>query len=305
MPLAACGDSSPDSGGAPAADPAASHAAADKLIAQAVAANPKARSARIDGTIDVVVKGVPRFEGAIQLSANGAYDLPDGKDVPDLDIDVGLSLDGQALGGAIVVAGGTGYVKLGNAGYKLPARISKALVELAPAAKNGLTKTAAMFYINPQDWQTNAQLLGDADVAGESTQHIKADIRPGRFFLDMSRLVRFLTMIRVTQALGLPEDLGPKLRAALERSVTVAGGEVWIGTDDHVLRRAHAVGRLEVAAKDRKTLLGMTSATLDATVNISEVGDDHAISAPKQLDSYSSLQLSLDALGEAARRRGK
>ena len=305
LTLVACGDSSNDSGAPPAGDRGAGHAAAEKLIEQAVAANPKAGSARIDGTIDAVIKGVPRFEGTTQLSANGVYNLRDGAEVPDLDIDVGLALNGHALGGAIVVADGKGYVKLGNAGYKLPDSITQTLVKPAPAAKNGLTKTGAMFSINPQDWQEHAQLVGDASVAGEDVDHITADINPKAFFLDLSRLVRFLTRIGVTQAIGLPQALGPKVRAALERSVTVAKGEVWIGKEDHVLRKARAQGKAVVAKRDQKLLDGMTSATIDAVITISEVGDAHDVSAPAQLDSYSSLQLSLDALGESVRNRGK
>jgi len=304
--LAACGgDASSDSGDASKADPAASHAAAEKIIEQAVAANPKARSGRLDATIDLEVKGVPRFSGPIQLSANGVYNLADGASVPDIDIDVGLSLNDGSLGGAIVVSDKQGYIKLGNSGYKLPDSINEKLIAPAPAAKNALTKTGAMFYINPQDWQTKAQLIGETEVAGEKVQHIRADIQPGKFFLDLSRLTRFLTLIRVTQAIGLPQALGPKVRAALERSVTVATGEVWIGTDDHVLRKAHAEGKLVVAERDRKTLFGITSAKLDATINISEVGDPQKVGVPKQIDSYSSLQLTLDALGEAVRRSAK
>ena len=47
---------------------------------------------------------------------------------------------------------------------------------------------------------------------------------------------------------------------------------------------------------------GVTAGTLEATVNVTEVGTEHKISAPKQRGSYSALQLSLDALGEFARR---
>jgi hypothetical protein len=303
--LAACGGGSSSDAPSASKDPAARHAAAEKLIAQAIAANPKASSARIDGTIDLVVKGVPRFEGTTQLTATGVYDLPDGASVPDFDIDVGLVLNDNALGGALVLDDRKAYVKLGTTGYKLPDRISQKLVEPAAAAHNGLTKTAAMFYINPQDWQRDAQLVGESSIAGERVQHITAEIRPDRFFLDLSRLVRLLTILRVTQALGLPEALGPKVRAALERSVTVAKGEVWIGSSDHVLRKARAQGRVVVAKRDRKLLLGMTSATLDAVVTISEVGDPHAVSAPTQLGSYSALQLSLSALGESLRRRAR
>ncbi len=300
--LAACGSSGSGSGGGSGDGPAARHAAAEKLIAQAIAPNPKARSARIDATIDIEIKGVPRFAGTTAVTAGGVYDLPDGAEVPDLDVDVGLVLDDHAIGGALVLADRKGFVKLGNTGYRLPDAISQKIVAPAPAARNGLTKTAAMFSINPQDWQRDARLVGEQDVAGESTQHITAEIRPDRFFGDIARLTRLLTLLRVTQAVGLPTALGPKVRAALVRSVTVARGEVWIGSQDKVLRKATLEGRIEVAPRDRKLLGGVTGATLEAVVTVSEVGEPHAVSAPRQLGSYSALQLSLDALGEAVRR---
>jgi hypothetical protein len=300
--LAACGgDDSSDSGGK-AGNSADSRAAADKIIDQAIAANDKANSASVDATIDVTIKGVPRFKEPIQVTANGDYNLPGGADVPDFNVDVGLGLNGGTIGGGLVLADGKGFITLGDTGYPLPAKISEKIAKPAPAAKNGLTKTAAMFYINPQDWQKNAQLVGDARVAGEDTDHIKADIQPDKFFADIARLVNVLTALKVTQAVALPEHLTAPARDALVRSTTLAKGEVWIGKKDHVLRKATLQGAIKVAQKDQKVLGGVTGGTLKATVNVSEVGTAHTISAPKQLGSYSALQLSLDALGEFARR---
>lgn len=299
--LAACGggDASDDAGAGNAAD---SRAAADKIIAQAIAANDKASSASIDGTIDVTVEGVPRFKEPLQLTATGDYDLPEGASVPDFNIEVGLGLNGGIIGGGLVLADGKGFITLGDTGYPLPAAISAKIMKPAPAKDNGLTKTAGMFYINPEDWQQNATLVGDARVAGEDVQHIKADIRADRFFDDIARLVNLLTALRVTQAVALPEQLNAKARAALTRSVTSAKGEVWIGTDDHVLRKATLKGAIKVSKQDQKVLGGVTGGTLDATINVSEVGTAHTIDEPKQRGSYSALQLSLDALGEFARR---
>ncbi|HEX4363431.1 MAG TPA: hypothetical protein VHZ75_02710 [Solirubrobacteraceae bacterium] len=298
--LAACGGSSDRSD---TSTPATRHAAAERIIAQAIGTNPKASSAHIDGTIDLDVKGGTRFSGKTQITADGGYELRDGATVPDVDVDVDVALGSGALGGTLLVADGTGYIKLANSGYKLPDAISKTLVAPAAAAHNGLTKTGAMFYINPQNWQRNARLVGNTTVAGEPVQEITAEVRPERAFADLARLVHFLTLIRVTQAIGLPTELTPKMQAALVRSVTVAKGEVWIGTSDHVLRKAHLTGTIVVAKRDRRLLLGATSATLDATIDVSDVGDPQPIIAPTQLNPYSSLQLSLSALAEAARRQ--
>ena len=220
--LAACGGDDSSDSGAKSGNSGDSRAAADKIIEQAVAANDKASSASIDATIDVTIKGVPRFKEPVQVTANGDYNLPEGADVPDFNVDVGLGLNGGTIGGGLVLADGKGFITLGDTGYPLPAKISEKIAEPAPDAKNGLTKTAAMFYINPQDWQKNAQLVGDARVAGEETDHIKADIQPDKFFDDIARLVNVLTALRVTQAVALPEHLSAR-RARGARALHDAG----------------------------------------------------------------------------------
>lgn len=296
--LAACGGSS--SGSSDTSTPAERHAAADRIIAQATGVNPAARSARIDATIGLNVKGFKNFEGPIDITADGFYNLPDGADVPELDLDVALGLNGGVFGGGIVVAGEKGYITLGSTGYKLPDAISKVLVAPAREAKNGLTKTGAMFYINPQNWQTNARVIGDENVAGEPTVKVTADVLVDVALSDLAKLVDFLTLIHVTQAVGLPTKITPKMRAAFLLSVKDVKAVVWIGKHDHVLRKAHVTGKLVVAKENRKTLLGARSGSLDATLNVSEVGEPHKISAPTQLDPYADLQLSLKALAEAA-----
>jgi hypothetical protein len=302
--LSACGGAiaaSDRSAGESARD---SRAAADRLIEQAVGDNPQARSARISGSVDVDIdiSGLPLLDGQTQITADGVYTLADGASVPDFDIDASLTHNEHMLGGAIVLDDRTGYVKLGTSGYKVPDDITHALTEPAVDARNGLTKLGAMFYINPQDWQRNARLVGETTIAGETVQHIKADISPRAFFLDVSRMVRALSRLHIPQALGLPTELGPRLRAALARSVTVAEGEAWIGKDDHVLRRARAHGKLAVADGDRDLLYGLRKASIAANLDVSEVGDPHTIVLPRTLGSYSSLQLTLSALAEAVRK---
>jgi hypothetical protein len=63
MTLVACGGGgSKDSGsGGGGDDTAAKKKEATALIKKIVGPNPKARSARIDGTIDLEIRGVPRY----------------------------------------------------------------------------------------------------------------------------------------------------------------------------------------------------------------------------------------------------
>jgi hypothetical protein len=310
LTLSACGGGS-DSGkgdGKPAAsDKAQDRKDIARIIRQGFGPNPKARSGRLDGTIDLEVKGVPRYTGPIEITASGGYELAPGADVPDFRIDVGLVLNDHAIGGELVLAGGDAFIQLGTTGYKLPASITAKIRAPAVALDNGLAKTAGMFFIRPDRWQKNGRIVGDADVAGVPTEHATAGIRSGAFFEDVARLVRTLTLLRVTEAVGLPQKVTPAQRAALARSVTSATGDVYLGKQDHVLRKAHIEGKLRVAKKDRRVLGGMTSATLTGEVNITDVGKPQNIKGPHQLGSYDDLQISLDALGESIRNelRGK
>jgi len=302
MTLVACGGGSKDSGSSGGGgDESAKKAEATALIKKIVGPNAKAKSARIDGTVDVEIKGVPRYKGTSELTASGVYNLPDGADAPDIDIDVGLVLNNHAIGGALVVKDSTGYIRLGSTGYKLPAAISQKIVAPASEQENGLTKAASMFYINPQVWQKNAIVAGEESIAGVPTTHITAELQPKLVFADIARLFRLLTALRVTEAVGLPLAVTPKARRVLARSTKLATGEVWIGKSDNVLRKAHLAGKLVVAKGDRKVLGGMTSAKVDAVITIDEVGKAKAVKAPSQLGSYSDLQLTLDALGESIR----
>ena len=132
---------------------------------------------------------------------------------------------------------------------------------------------------------------------------IRAEIRPELFFADIARLTNLLTRLQITQAVGLPTALGPKVRAALVRSTTAREGR---GVDRHEGPRAAqgpSRGQDRRRVTDRKVLGGITSATLDAVVNVTDVGSPQNIGAPSERGSYSSLQLSLSALGEAVRNK--
>jgi len=304
LALAACGGGdSPSSesggGGGSAADKKANTAAVEKLVKQAFGPNEKARSARVDATIDIDVKGVPRWKDPIQITLNGVYQLGAGEDVPDFNLEAGLLLRDQAYGAALLLVDRKAYLQVGTTGYRQSDAIASLIAKPAPAKDNGMTKAAGMFYINPQSWRKNTKIVGDADTAGEPTTHVTADIRADRFFSDMSKLIDLLTELRVTKISGLPTKITAKQRAILVRSVKSAKGDVYFGKDDHVLRKARLAGSIVVAPKDRKFLGGMKSAKAVADFNLSEVGEPQEVEVPEDLGSDADLQLTLDALQES------
>ncbi len=304
LALAACGgDDSPSSssggGGESAADKKANVAAVNKLVKQAFGPNEKASSAVVNATIDIDVKGVPRWKDPIQISLDGSYNLAEGAAVPDFNLEAGLLLRDQAYGAALLLVDRKAYIQVGTTGYRQSDAIATNIAGPAPAKDNGMTKTAGMFYINPQSWRKDTKIVGDANTAGEATTHVTSGIRADRFFRDMGRLIDLLTSLRVTEISGLPTVITAKQQAALVRSVKTAKADVYFGKDDHVLRKARLVGEVVVAAKDRRILGGMRSAKAVAEFNLSEVGEPQSIKVPSDLGSDADLQLTLDALQES------
>ena len=298
--LVACGgDDSPSSssgGGESAADKASNQKAVSKLVRQAFGPNEKASSATLNATIDIDVTGVPRWKDPIQISLDGGYELADGEDVPDFKLEAGLLLRDQGYGGAILLNGGKAYLQVGTTGYLQSQAIATRLAAPAPRYDNGMTKTAGMFYINPNSWRKNTKIVGDADTAGEPTTHVTAEIRADRFFRDMAKLIDLLTALRITEISGLPTVITKQQQAALVRSVKSAKADVYFGKDDHVLRKARLVGSIVVAKKDRKLLGGMRTAKAVADFNLTEIGEPQDIAVPSDLGSDADLQLTLDAL---------
>lgn len=306
LTLAACGggDSSSSGSGSKAesaADKAANQKAVSKLVKQAFGPNEKARSAQLNATIDIDVTGVKRWKDPIEITLDGAYELAAGADVPDFKLDAGLLLRDQAYGGAILLNDRKAYLQVGTTGYEQSQAIATRLAAPAPKYDNGMTKTAGMFYINPNSWRKNTRIVGDADTAGEPTTHVTAEIRTDRFFRDMAKLIDLLTSLRITEISGLPTVITKRQQAALVRSVKSAKGDVYFGKTDHVLRKAHLVGNLVVAKKDRKLLGGMRTAKAVADFNLTEIGESQTadIAVPSDLGSDADLQLTLDALQES------
>ena len=141
LTLSACGggddDASSDGGSntPSASDKAQNRKDMARLIKQAYGPNEKASSGRLDGTIDLEVKGVPRYKGPIEITASGGFELPDGAEAPEFRMDVGLVLNDHAIGGELVLAGGDGLIQLGTTGYKLPESITAKIEAPAVGAR--------------------------------------------------------------------------------------------------------------------------------------------------------------------------
>jgi hypothetical protein len=293
--IAGCGGSSP--GGA-----AGAAGGAQALVKQTFGPNAAATSGLVSGTIDITTTGVPARERTVGLSMSGPFDTPGGDGIPRAHLALGIRLSGQIYGADLILDRGGVLVALGPTAYAVPAALAATI--RAPLANTGnpLGDLLDVFAIAPGRWAANPKVAGTEQLAGTEVVHATAGIDLRQFFTDAARFTRVLTSLRFTEVAGLPQVITAKMRAALVRSVTSATGDVWAGTKDHVVRRAHFDIRLKPAAADRRILGGARTMRLVGELGVSDVGAAQRVEIPRRRGTYKELQLTFDALGEDARR---
>jgi len=293
------GDSESDDASSGDKPKGANSAEVRKLLRQTFGPNPKATSGKLSGTVDINVKGAARYREPVQVTLSGPFNQSGGSEA-EASLSVGLQLRGGALGGELVLVDDRVAIGLGSSGYTIPQSIAGTIRGPLAKTDNGLSSVLAVFGVAPQRWAKNPRIVGDERVAGEDTIHGTADINAGRFFLDVARLTKVLTSLRITEIVGLPRETDRTARAALVRSMKSATGNVWTGADDKVLRKATFDMSLKPSSKDRRTLK-FSSLTLRGELNVTEVGTPQKIETPKIAGTFDDLQTTFDALAESVK----
>lgn len=293
------GNSSGDDASSGKKSSAPNSAEVKKLLSQTFGPNAKASSGNLSGTVKIDVKGARRYRQPIELTLSGPFEQSGGG-APEANLSVGLRRGDGSLGGELVLVDDEVLIGLGTTGYRVPDAIAATIRKPLANSDNALTSVLAVFGVAPQRWAKNPRIVGNEDVAGVDTIHASAQIDAKRFFLDVARLTKILTKLRITEVTGLPRKVDRSARVALARSVTSARGDVWTGADDKVLRRAKFDMKLKPSAKDRRKL-GFTSMTIDGRLDVTDVGRPQKIEAPATRGSYDALQITLDALAESVK----
>ena len=298
--LVGCGgDSKSDGGSSGEKSNAANSAEVRKLLRQTFGPNPKATSGKLSGTVDIRVKGAPRYRDPVQVTLSGPFNQS-GDSPAEANLSVGLQLRGGALGGELVLVDDKVIIGLGSSGYTVPGSIGETIRRPLAKTDNGLASVMAVFGVTPQRWAKNPRIVGNEKVAGEDTIHGTAEINTRRFFLDVARLAKVLTSLRITEIVGLPREVDRPARQALVRSVTSATGDVWTGAEDKVLRKAAFDMTLKPSSKDRRTLK-FSSLTVKGELNVTEVGTPQKIDPPRIAGTFDDLQTTFDALAESVK----
>lgn len=268
---------------------------AEKLIQQASGPNAAARSGRIDGSVELTLRGVAEFAEPFSSSVSGPFQYRKGSALPEYELEMGVRNYGVELSSV----DGRSYISLGESGYALPAAVRRRLLRASARGKNGLTRTLEQFGIAPWRWETDKRAGTTGRMDGVKVVRIDTSFNAGRMLNDANTLLGLLTSLGITRAVGLPSQITRRARRVFVKTVTSKIGASWVGISDHVIRQSAFTMKFTVPKADRKALGGISGGTIVGKLNVTEVGKRQQINAPQTVAPFAQLKLAIDALGDA------
>lgn len=188
-----------------------------------------------------------------RFDLTGAFSVGATKGLPDFKVNARISGTGQKVEGGFVSLGDKAYFVRGDTGWRVPAALWTPLAEGATGGAGAQRKLP--FDVHPATWVRDVKAEGTDTIAGVEADHVSASVDPKAVVNDLA------------QAVGQNGGELPN-QAAISRLVKRADLDVWVGTDDHILRRLS----VEVALAGR--------GRLEVDVRLSDVNKPQQIEAP-------------------------
>jgi hypothetical protein len=176
------------------------------------------------------------------LGASGAFERATGNELPHFAVTARFGAGKQTLRGGFVSLGDKAYFVSGDTGWRVPAEVWQ------PVGQKKLG-----FAVHPATWVRDVKSEGTESVGGVQTEHVSARVDPQAMLNDLGDVAGSgATRLSKSQAAGVK-------RTSLD---------VWVGKEDHVLRRLTT----ELVLPGR--------ARLDLQVRLSDINQPQKIQAP-------------------------
>jgi hypothetical protein len=177
---------------------------------------------------------------ASSIGVFGAFDRSGDAKVPNFDVTARLGAGKHGLSGRFVSVDGKAYFVRGDTGWRVPG-------EVWQPVSQGKLKVA----VHPATWVRDVKSEGTESVGGVQTEHLSASVDPQAILNDVGPIAG-------AGAKSAAKPVAPKK----------ASFDVWVGKDDHVLRRLTAEFVLPGRAR------------FDLEVRLSDINKPQQIKAP-------------------------
>ena len=254
-------------------------------------------SADVEIDAELEVDGLEGFEEPIRISASGPY-ISEKKTLPQLDMDLEIAAPGagQPIQSGLLSTGRRVFLKFGGSYFEQPQeQVAEANQRLAKN-RDGDGGSLSELGLSPRDWVVDASVEGEEEIGGEQTEHVKGKLDVEAAMTDLNELVE-----KSAGTLGdsgqTPEPLKKRDIERLVKSVENPTFDVYVGKDDDVVRRISLRLDIDVPEEDRRDVGGVTGAAIRFSAELTDIGGDQQVSAPRTSSPISVLSSRLGGLG--------
>jgi hypothetical protein len=252
-------------------------------------------SADVEIDAQLEVDGLRGFGDPLRIRASGPYVREKDK-LPqlDMDLEIGTPGAGQAIQAGILSTGDRVFLKFGGAYFEQSqAQIATANRRLAKNGSGG--GSLSDLGLDARGWIVDASVAGEEEIGGVTVEHVEGTLDVEALLTDLNGLVK-----RSAGALGAsgdtPQALGKDDIERLSRSVDDPSFDVYVGKDDDIVRRVSLNVHVDVPEGDREDVNGITGASVRLSAELSDIGGDQRVEAPRVSRPISDLSRQLGGL---------
>jgi hypothetical protein len=213
-----------------------------------------------------------------------------------------VSAEGKTGTLGLLSTGTSGFVTLEGTSYQLPSatfqRLESSFAQLAssPGASSNGSGTLSKLGIHPLDWLSNPSVVGDENVAGAQTTHIRATVNVDALLGDVNTFLQKASSLGVSGASQLPSTLSPTTRQKIAGEVQNPTFDVWTGKSDKTVRRLTITLTLPVTGTISTQLGGLRSAQVGLTMQYANLNQPQSITAPTTVRPFAEFTSKLQTI---------
>jgi hypothetical protein len=264
------------------------------------------KSGRLDVGLKLNLSGLSGVNGPVDIRLRGPFKSNGGRRIPAFDFDLSLAASGTTFTAGAVSTGDAGFVKFQGSTYDLGKdlfeRFRKGYEDAAK--QSGTSKDSGpslkSLGIDPQRWLRNPVKVGEEDVGGTKTVHVKAQVDVAALLQDVDTVLRKAGNLGVKNA-SVPQGLSAAERRQVQDAIKTTAFDVWSGKDDGTLRRLRVAVSFDAPKGTSSKTGALSKGDVALDVTIADLNKDQTINPPSGTKPLSDLTSQLSGvLGTAS-----
>jgi hypothetical protein len=294
MMLAACGSSS--SGGS------GSSANAKALLKQTFTQGHKVTSGNLNFSLTLNPNGSKTLKGPLSLSFGGPFESQGAGKLPQSNFNISFNGFGKSGSLGIVSTGSTGFITLQGVSYRLPAATFKQLEssfsQFGGAGGTSSSGLLGSLGVDPLNWLTNPSVIGNEQVGGAQTTHIRAGINISSLLVDVNKILQKASTLTGATGAGASalKSIPDASRQKIASEIKNPKFDVWTGNSDKTIRKLAISLTVPVSGQISAALGGLSSAGIGLNVSYANLNQPQTITPPTNIHPFTEFSTKLQAL---------